>query len=74
MTLFADDTHCAWQLNSQSDLRFMQQSLNVVFQVYRQHGMIINETKSAFIIRLGGTHGPKWLKERVRLADGKRVV
>ena len=74
MTLFADDTHCAWQLQSQRDLRFMQQSLNVIFQVYRRHGMIINETKSAFIIRLGGTHGSKWLKDRVRLVDGKRVV
>ena len=36
--------------------------------------MVVNESKSAFIIRLGGTHGAKWLKEHLRIIDGKKVI
>ena len=74
MTLYADDTHCAWEFSSLQDINFMQRSVNAVFQVYRQHGMLINESKSAFLIRLGGTHGAKWLKPRLHLLDGKKHI
>ena len=74
LTLYADDTHCAWELNSLADLKFWQRSSLAIFEVYREHGMVVNESKSAFIIRLGGTHGAKWLKEHLRIIDGKKVT
>ena len=74
MTLYADDTHCAWELNTLDDLQFLQRSALAIFEVYREHGMVVNESKSAFIIRLGGTHGAKWLKEHLRIIDGKKVI
>ena len=73
MTLYADDTHCAWRLQSEQDLNFMIKSALAVFDVYRRYGMRINPDKSTLIIKLGGTHGAKWLKQHIHLQDGKRV-
>ena len=73
MTLYADDTHCAWDLCTIQDLRFFVRSMTVIFEVYRQQGMHINEDKSALIIRMGGTHGAAWLRQHTALIDGKKL-
>ena len=36
MTLFADDTHCARDLNQPADLDFFRKSLLVFFSVYKK--------------------------------------
>ena len=73
MTLYADDTHCAWRLQSQQDVDFFIRSALVVFDVYTKYGMKINPEKSALIIRLTGTHGARWLKQHTRIVDGRRL-
>ena len=73
MTLYADDTHCAWDLCTIQDLRFFVRSMTVIFEVYRQQGMHINEDKSALIIRMGGTHGAAWLRQHTAFIDGKKL-
>ena len=55
MTLYADDAHCAWNLESASDLTFFIRSAVAVLEVYQEYGMKINTEKSALIIRLVGT-------------------
>ena len=71
ITLYADDTHCAWELNSLSDLRFFIRSAVALLSVYQRYGMKINPAKSALIIKLVGTHGPKWLRAHTTKIDNK---
>ncbi|CAE7731380.1 unnamed protein product [Symbiodinium sp. CCMP2592] len=71
MTLYADDTHCAWNLASAKDLSFFIQSAVAVLEVYQEYGMKVNTEKSALIIRLAGTHGAKWLKRHIEVIEGK---
>ena len=73
MTLYADDTRCAWRLQSERDLNFMIKRALAVFDVYRKYGMQINPDKSTLIIKLGGTHGARWLKQHVHVHNGKRM-
>ena len=73
MTLYADDTHCAWTLESAQDLAFFVRSTLVVLEVYQAYGMKVNPEKSALIIRLVGTHGAKWLKQHTVVVEGKHM-
>ncbi|CAE7700026.1 unnamed protein product [Symbiodinium sp. CCMP2592] len=72
MTLYADDTHCFWDLDTHQDLDFFVRSAVTVLSVYRRYGMKINPEKSALILRLGGTHGARWQKRHLLQLDGKR--
>ena len=72
MTLYADDTHCAWRLQSEQDLNFMIKSALAIFSVYKRHGMCINPDKSTLLIKLVGTKGASWLKRHIQIKDGKR--
>ncbi|CAE7198951.1 unnamed protein product [Symbiodinium sp. CCMP2592] len=71
MTLYADDTHCAWKLENAQDLAFFIQSAVVVLEVYQEFGMQVNTEKSALIIRLAGTHGARWLKKHTEMINGR---
>eukprot|EP00439_Symbiodinium_sp_Y106_P041099 s4702_g5.t1 len=71
LTLYADDTHCAWELNSLADLKFFIRSTVLLLSVYQQFGMKINPEKSALMIRLVGTHGSKWVQRHTLCIDNK---
>ena len=71
LTLYADDTHCAWELNSLADLKFFIRSTVLLLSVYQQFGMKINPEKSALMIRLVGTHGSKWVRRHTLCIDNK---
>ncbi|CAE6935538.1 unnamed protein product [Symbiodinium sp. CCMP2592] len=73
VTLYADDTHCSWNLNCQADLDFFQRSAIAILEIYQEYGMQINPAKSALLIRLVGTHGPRWLRQHTEHHDGKSV-
>ena len=73
MTLYADDTHCAWRLQSEQDLNFMIKSALGIFEVYKRYGMRINPDKSSLLIKLVGTKGASWLKKHIQIKDGKRL-
>eukprot|EP00439_Symbiodinium_sp_Y106_P072647 s140_g13.t1 len=51
LTLYADDTHCAWELNSLADLKFFIRSAVLLLSAYQTFGMKINPVKSALMIR-----------------------
>ena len=71
LTLYADDTHCAWELNSLADLKFFIRSAVLLLSVYQTFGMKINPVKSALMIRLVGTHGSKWVQRHTLCIDNK---
>eukprot|EP00439_Symbiodinium_sp_Y106_P073501 s140_g13.t2 len=71
LTLYADDTHCAWELNSLADLKFFIRSAVLLLSAYQTFGMKINPVKSALMIRLVGTHGSKWVQRHTLCIDNK---
>ena len=63
LTLFADDTHLAWDIHSTEDLRFCMHCIRVTFEVFAQFGMTVNPTKSQLVLRLRGSAAARWLRQ-----------
>ena len=55
MTLFADDTHLAWDIRTTQDLSFFLHSVRVTFAVFAEFGLTINPEKSQLVVRLRGS-------------------
>ncbi|CAE7239570.1 unnamed protein product [Symbiodinium sp. CCMP2592] len=71
LTLFADDFHFKWQLDSQKDCRRVLEDLRLIFEVLQDHGLTINPAKSSFLVEVRGPEGDAWLrKHRMRDAEG----
>ncbi|CAE7385673.1 cdk7 [Symbiodinium sp. CCMP2592] len=71
LTLFADDFHFKWQLDSQKDCRRVLEDLRLIFEVLQEHGLTINPAKSSFLVEVRGPIGDAWLrKHRMRDAEG----
>ncbi|CAE7799744.1 unnamed protein product [Symbiodinium sp. CCMP2592] len=71
LTLFADDFHFKWQLDSQKDCRRVLEDLRLIFEVLQEHGLTINPAKSSFLVEVRGPDGDAWLrKHRMRDAEG----
>ena len=71
MTLFADDFHFRWRLDSAKHCRQVIDDLRLIFEVLRERGLTINPEKSSFLVEVRGSEGGKWLrKHRQRDAEG----
>ena len=74
LTLYADDTHACWIIESKVDLQFMAKSVRKIYEIYARFGMKVNSQKSVFVPGLTGPVGKKWLKARLHgHGSGARV-
>ncbi|CAE7281246.1 unnamed protein product [Symbiodinium sp. CCMP2592] len=62
ITLFADDTHLAWDVYTGNDLRFFMHCTRVTFQVFEEFGMTVNPAKSQLVLKLRGSAAARWFR------------
>ena len=74
VTLFADDSHLAWRIQSISDLQFMNRCVVQAFKLFQELGMVVNPEKSAIIVGLRGHAGRQWIRKRQRRSQGRAVL
>ncbi|CAE7364162.1 unnamed protein product [Symbiodinium sp. CCMP2592] len=75
LTLYADDTHASWLVNSLGDLRSALQAIPVIFSVYQRFGMQVNPQKSGIILGVKGLLGKSTLAPHVHgPPDARRLV
>ena len=65
LTLFADDTHCGWLFYSETKLHQAFREVAELLDLLTQMGLKINDSKSASLLALGGTHAVKIRKKLV---------
>ncbi|CAE7423843.1 unnamed protein product, partial [Symbiodinium microadriaticum] len=71
ITMFADDTHISWDIDSTADLRFLVKCIQITFQTFEEFGMRLNPDKSKFILKIRGGAARKWIKAHTqRTATG----
>ena len=73
LTLFADDTHLAWDIHSTEDLRFCMHCIRVTFEIFAQFGMTVNPTKSQLVLRLRGSAAARWLRQHKHRGERGQV-
>jgi len=74
LTLFADDSHVAWTIDSVEDLRFLMHSIQVTFQVFKEFGMVVHPGKSQLVIKLRGSAATRWLRKHTHRTEQGRLI
>ena len=70
-TLFADDTHLAWDVSAEADLHFVAHCVQRTFAVLQKYGMKVNPEKSQLAVQIRGAAAKRWLRKHVqRTAKG----
>ena len=62
-SLFADDSHLAWEIEPKNDLNQMQKMIQITFALFAELGMQVNPEKSILIFGLRGRSLRKWIKK-----------
>ncbi|CAE6968473.1 unnamed protein product [Symbiodinium natans] len=52
LTIFPDDKHLHWQIESTGDLQFVCHCVQQTFRLLRQYGMTVNSDKSRLVVAL----------------------
>ena len=68
LTIFADDTHASWIFHSLEEFHEALRSLNVLMQMLKEMGMVLNDEKAKAILTVRGT-----LRQSVRKKCTKTV-
>ena len=74
MTIYADDTHVHWEIDSERDLHFMRRCIQVIFSVYTEYGMKVNPRKSIFISGVIRRVGRQWMQSRQSHRSGQHYL
>ena len=74
VTLFADDSHLAWELSSIDHLKFVLDCVQKTFQLFRDCGMLVNPDKSTAVISLKGSAAKRWLRARCQRVGTRTLV
>ena len=75
MTLFADDSHLAWDVWRVDDLAFVTRCVQHTFRVFQEFGMTVNPDKSQITLRLRGSAAARWMRRHcIRVSGGGEVV
>ena len=75
MTLFADDSHLAWDVWRVEDLAFVTRCVQQTFRVFKEFGMTVNPDKSQITLRLRGSAAARWMRKHcLRVSGGGEVV
>ena len=74
VTLFADDSHLSWTVESLADLDFVCQCTRRTIELFRSVGMDINMSKSRIVLILRGNKAKRWLRaHEQRTAQGPLI-
>ena len=60
ITMFADDKHMYWTIESVEDLNFVCSCVQQTFRLLRSYGMKVNADKSRMVVALRGSAGKRW--------------
>ena len=74
ITLFADDSHISFEVNSLTELGFVVRAIRVVFALFKETGMMVNASKSRVVIGLKGSAARRWLRRRYCRVAGEHAV
>ena len=74
LTLFADDSHLAFEIETTVDLEQAQRIIRTVFQLFRETGMQVNPTKSRIVLGLRGSAARRWLRKHACKLESKPAV
>ena len=73
-TLFADDSHVAFEIEHQDDLGFVLHAVRRLFELFRRTGMSVNPSKSSVVISLKGSAAKRWIRLHTCAVDGKPAI
>ena len=74
LTLFADDSHLAFEVEGPDDLARALRAVRAVFKVFREAGMQVNPTKSRLVLGLRGSTARRWLRRHACTVDGQPAI
>ena len=74
LTLFADDSHLALEVEGPDDLAKMRKAVRAVFKVFREAGMQVNPTKSRLVLGLRGSAARRWPQRHACTVDGQPAI
>ncbi|CAE7235660.1 Pol, partial [Symbiodinium sp. CCMP2456] len=71
LTVFAEDKHLSWDINSIADLAFVCKCVQTTYRLLKSSGMQVNPEKSKIVIALRGSAAIRWLRKHThRTPDG----
>ena len=73
-TLFADDSHIAFEIESQDDLGFALRAVRKLFELFSTTGMCVNPGKSSVALSLKGSAAKRWIRQHTCTVDGKHAI
>ena len=73
-TLFADDSHIAFEIESQDDLGFALRAVRKLFELFSTTGMCVNPGKSSVALSLKGSAAKRWIRQHTCMVDGKHAI
>ena len=73
LTLFADDTHVPFEVESVADLGFAVRAIRV-FGLFKETGMVVNAGKSKVVVGLRGSTARRWLRRRSCVTAGSAAL
>jgi len=65
VTMFADDKHMFWSVESVADLNFVCRCIQQTFRLLQSFGMQVNSSKSKLVIALRGSAGKRWQRKHL---------
>ncbi|CAE7308131.1 pol [Symbiodinium sp. CCMP2592] len=70
-TLFADDSHAAFKIESLQDVGRALRAIRILFGLFTKTGMQVNSAKSCIVAGLRGSAARNWLRRHACVVDGK---
>ena len=74
MTLYADDSHASFQIESLKDLGIALRAIRILFRLFESTGMKVNATKSCIVLGLRGSAARRWIKRHACFVDGQPAL
>ncbi|CAE7249315.1 unnamed protein product [Symbiodinium sp. CCMP2592] len=69
LTLYADDTHASFDTDSIADIKFAFRAIQIIFEVYKSHGMKVNPNKSGIVLGVRGHAAREFLQQHIQGKD-----
>ena len=73
-TLFADDSHIAFEIERQEDFGLAMRAVRRLFELFHATGMCVNPSKSMVVLNLKGSVARRWVRLHSSLVDGKPAI
>ena len=74
MTLYADDSHASFHIESLKDLGVALRTIRILFGLFASTGMKVNATKSCIVLGLRGSAARRWIKRHACFVEGQPAL